>query len=63
MAISGNLSTFLSQLGNPKFHYRPQFHRGEELLPVPQVAKISQWKEHVKLAFQVDIAKRMLSNL
>lgn len=27
MAISGNLSYFLSQHGDPKFHYRPQFHR------------------------------------
>ncbi|XP_024117261.1 protein YIPF1 [Oryzias melastigma] len=27
MAISGNLSTFLSQTGNPEYHYRPQFHR------------------------------------
>ncbi|KAM3864037.1 protein YIPF2 [Diretmus argenteus] len=27
MAISGNLSTFLSQMGNPATHYRPQFHR------------------------------------
>ncbi|XP_023813685.1 protein YIPF1 [Oryzias latipes] len=27
MAISGNVSTFLSQTGNPEYHYRPQFHR------------------------------------
>ncbi|MCJ8739517.1 hypothetical protein PDJAM_G00048160 [Pangasius djambal] len=27
VAISGNLSTFLSQLGDPHYHYRPQFHR------------------------------------
>ncbi|XP_034566918.1 protein YIPF2 [Notolabrus celidotus] len=27
VAISGNLSTFLSQMGNPAYHYRPQFHR------------------------------------
>ncbi|XP_021180705.2 protein YIPF1 [Fundulus heteroclitus] len=27
VAISGNLSTFLSELGNPTYHYRPQFHR------------------------------------
>ncbi|KAI1884478.1 hypothetical protein AGOR_G00226800 [Albula goreensis] len=27
MAISGNLSNFLSQKGDPKNHYRPQFHR------------------------------------
>ncbi|KAJ8251530.1 hypothetical protein GJAV_G00222330 [Gymnothorax javanicus] len=27
VAISGNLSTFLSQLGNPAYHYTPQFHR------------------------------------
>ncbi|XP_032394023.1 protein YIPF2 isoform X2 [Etheostoma spectabile] len=27
VAISGNLSTFLSELGNPSYHYRPQFHR------------------------------------
>ncbi|TNN27577.1 Protein YIPF1 [Liparis tanakae] len=27
VAISGNLSTFLSEMGNPSFHYRPQFHR------------------------------------
>uniref|UniRef100_A0A8C9VS77 Protein YIPF n=1 Tax=Scleropages formosus TaxID=113540 RepID=A0A8C9VS77_SCLFO len=27
MAISGNLSTFLSQMGQPQYHYRPQFHR------------------------------------
>ncbi|KAJ8254221.1 hypothetical protein COCON_G00208330 [Conger conger] len=27
VAISGNLSTFLSQMGDPKYHYRPQFHR------------------------------------
>ena len=29
VAISGNLSVFLSQMGNPSFHYRPQFHRGQ----------------------------------
>lgn len=29
VAISGNLSTFLSERGNPAYHYRPQFHRGE----------------------------------
>ncbi|XP_007568397.1 protein YIPF2 isoform X1 [Poecilia formosa] len=27
VAISGNLSTFLSSLGDPSYHYRPQFHR------------------------------------
>ncbi|XP_029997453.1 protein YIPF2 [Sphaeramia orbicularis] len=27
VAISGNLSSFLSEMGNPAFHYRPQFHR------------------------------------
>ncbi|XP_042361793.1 protein YIPF2 isoform X2 [Plectropomus leopardus] len=27
VAISGNLSTFLSEMGNPSYHYRPQFHR------------------------------------
>lgn len=27
VAISGNLSTFLSEMGDPTFHYRPQFHR------------------------------------
>uniref|UniRef100_A0A3Q3X340 Protein YIPF n=1 Tax=Mola mola TaxID=94237 RepID=A0A3Q3X340_MOLML len=27
VAISGNLSTFLSEKGNPSFHYTPQFHR------------------------------------
>ncbi|CAI5674112.1 unnamed protein product [Oreochromis niloticus] len=27
VAISGNLSTFLVERGNPTFHYRPQFHR------------------------------------
>ncbi|XP_030637003.1 protein YIPF2 [Chanos chanos] len=27
MAISGNLSTFLSNQGNPSHHYRPQFHK------------------------------------
>ncbi|XP_076838748.1 protein YIPF2 [Brachyhypopomus gauderio] len=27
VAISGNLSTFLSQMGDPKYQYRPQFHR------------------------------------
>ncbi|TSK87487.1 ATP-dependent Clp protease proteolytic subunit, mitochondrial [Bagarius yarrelli] len=27
VAISGNLSTFLSQMGDPQHHYRPQFHR------------------------------------
>ncbi|XP_060757312.1 protein YIPF2 [Neoarius graeffei] len=27
VAISGNLSTFLSQMGDPHYHYRPQFHR------------------------------------
>ncbi|XP_044188446.1 protein YIPF2 [Thunnus albacares] len=27
VAISGNLSTFLSEMGNPTYHYRPQFHR------------------------------------
>lgn len=29
VAISGNLSTFLSRLGDPSYHYRPQFHRGQ----------------------------------
>lgn len=28
VAISGNLSTFLSELGEPSYHYRPQFHKG-----------------------------------
>lgn len=28
VAIGGNLSTFLSERGNPSYHYRPQFHRG-----------------------------------
>lgn len=27
VAIMGNLSTFLSKMGNPEYHYRPQFHR------------------------------------
>lgn len=27
VAISGNLSTFLSQMGDPQYHYRPQFHK------------------------------------
>uniref|UniRef100_A0A1A8LGX6 Protein YIPF n=2 Tax=Nothobranchius pienaari TaxID=704102 RepID=A0A1A8LGX6_9TELE len=27
VAISGNLSTFFSQMGNSSYHYRPQFHR------------------------------------
>ncbi|CAL8264439.1 unnamed protein product [Gadus morhua 'NCC'] len=27
VAISGNLSTFLSQFGDQTYHYRPQFHR------------------------------------
>ncbi|CAL9693939.1 unnamed protein product [Knipowitschia caucasica] len=27
VAISGNLSTFLVQMGNPAYHYTPQFHR------------------------------------
>ncbi|KAG7460132.1 hypothetical protein MATL_G00217940 [Megalops atlanticus] len=27
VAISGNLSTFLSKMGDPQYHYRPQFHR------------------------------------
>ncbi|XP_041091655.1 protein YIPF2 [Polyodon spathula] len=27
VAISGNLSTFLLQMGDPKYHYRPQFHK------------------------------------
>lgn len=27
VAIMGNLSTFLSEKGNPEYHYRPQFHR------------------------------------
>lgn len=27
VAISGNLSTFLSRLGDSSYHYRPQFHR------------------------------------
>lgn len=27
MAISGNLSGFLHMMGDPAFHYRPQFHR------------------------------------
>lgn len=27
VAISGNLSTFLKEMGNPQYHYTPQFHR------------------------------------
>lgn len=27
VAISGNLSSFLSHMGDPSYHYRPQFHR------------------------------------
>lgn len=27
VAISGNLSRFISEMGDPKYHYRPQFHR------------------------------------
>ncbi|TRY66756.1 hypothetical protein DNTS_028794 [Danionella cerebrum] len=27
LAISGNLSTFLNEMGNPEYQYRPQFHR------------------------------------
>ncbi|XP_067334026.1 protein YIPF2 isoform X2 [Channa argus] len=27
VAISGNLSNFLTEMGNPAYHYRPQFHR------------------------------------
>ncbi|KAM3597781.1 uncharacterized protein V6R79_009157 [Siganus canaliculatus] len=27
VAISGNLSTFLAKMGDPSYHYRPQFHR------------------------------------
>uniref|UniRef100_A0A8C6WT58 Protein YIPF n=1 Tax=Neogobius melanostomus TaxID=47308 RepID=A0A8C6WT58_9GOBI len=27
VAISGNLSTFLKEMGNPEYHYTPQFHR------------------------------------
>ncbi|XP_072225801.1 protein YIPF2 [Leuresthes tenuis] len=27
VAISGNLSTFFHEMGNPGYHYRPQFHR------------------------------------
>lgn len=27
VVISGNFSTFLSEMGNPSYHYRPQFHR------------------------------------
>ncbi|XP_029914730.1 protein YIPF2 [Myripristis murdjan] len=27
VAISGNVSTFLRQMGNPTYHYRPEFHR------------------------------------
>lgn len=34
MAISGNLSTFFSELGNPAYHYRPQFHRGQSSQPL-----------------------------
>lgn len=29
VAIGGNLSTFLTERGNPSYHYRPQFHRGQ----------------------------------
>uniref|UniRef100_A0A8B9GTJ7 Yip1 domain family, member 2 n=1 Tax=Astyanax mexicanus TaxID=7994 RepID=A0A8B9GTJ7_ASTMX len=32
VAISGNLSTFLSEMGNPRYHYRPHFHRDPMLL-------------------------------
>lgn len=32
VAISGNLSTFLSQMGDPHSHYRPQFHRGKKAI-------------------------------
>lgn len=35
VAISGNLSTFLSSLGDPSYHHRPQFHRGQSLTPWP----------------------------
>lgn len=27
VAISGNLSTFIIEMGNPQYHYTPQFHR------------------------------------
>lgn len=27
VAISGNLSTFIKEMGNPQYHYTPQFHR------------------------------------
>ncbi|MGH0189385.1 UNVERIFIED_CONTAM: hypothetical protein FKN15_035245 [Acipenser sinensis] len=27
VAISGNLSTFLLKMGDPQYHYRPQFHK------------------------------------
>lgn len=29
VAISGDLSIFLSKKGDPAYHYRPQFHRGQ----------------------------------
>lgn len=29
VAISGDLSTFLSEMKNPAYHYRPHFHRGQ----------------------------------
>lgn len=29
VAISGNLSTFLTKMGTSTYHYRPQFHRGQ----------------------------------
>uniref|UniRef100_W5MG09 Protein YIPF n=1 Tax=Lepisosteus oculatus TaxID=7918 RepID=W5MG09_LEPOC len=28
MAVSGNLYTFLAKMGDPQYHYRPQFHKG-----------------------------------
>lgn len=29
VAISGNISKFLSKMGDTDYHYRPEFHRGE----------------------------------
>ncbi|CAB1342217.1 unnamed protein product [Coregonus sp. 'balchen'] len=41
VAISGNLSTFLNYLGDPQYHYRPQFHRG--MVPGGYNLAPSQW--------------------
>ncbi len=32
VAISGDLYTFLNEMGEPRFHYRPQFNKGEAAL-------------------------------